>query len=123
MRRIRRRHGPEPDEVSERGVSVAAGHVDCHAGDEIGVARCQKADHLGLIGRFGDAPQRRPCDFGGLILGALLLPARANPLGQGAAWCDRVDVDAIGAEFKRDLPGKGDDPALGGGVGRTARGR
>jgi hypothetical protein len=102
-------------------VSVSAGHIDRHAGDEIGVARCQEADHLGLVRRLGDAPQRRPCDFGGVILGALLLPAGADPLGQGAAWGDRVDVDAMRAELKRDFSGKGDDPAFGSGVGSTAR--
>src|SRR5579863_4384927 len=35
----------------------AAGDVDRQAGDEIGVARVEDADHLSLVGRLGDEPQ------------------------------------------------------------------
>jgi hypothetical protein len=48
--------------------SVAAGYVDRDASDKIGIARRQKANHLGLIRRLGDAPQRCALDLGGLVL-------------------------------------------------------
>src|SRR5262249_48646410 len=102
--------------------SIAAGHVDRHAGDKIGVSGCQKADHLGLVGRFGDAAQRGALDLGLLVLRARLVPARPDPLGQGTARRDRVDRDPEGPELEGELAGKGDDAAFGGGIGAAAGG-
>src|SRR5262245_28494381 len=47
-------------------VSDTACDVDGQAGDEIGVGRGEKADHVGLVGRLCDAAQRRALDLLGL---------------------------------------------------------
>src|ERR1700760_4576619 len=101
--------------------SISSGYVDGHAGHEIGVAGCQEADHLRLVRRLGDAAQRRAPDLGLLVLRARLVPAGPDAFGQRAARRDRVDVDAVRAELESELPGKGDDAALRGGVGAARR--
>ena len=60
---------------------VSAGHVDGDAGDEVGVGRGQKADHLRLVGRLGDAAQRRAVD----LLGLLMPPGSTGPSAAGCA--------------------------------------
>src|SRR5690348_4752705 len=97
--------------------SISAGYVDGDAGDEIGITGSQETDHLGLIRRLGDAAQRGALDLGRLVFRALLVPARANALGQRLARRDRVDVDPIGAEFEGELAGEGDDTSLRRGIG------
>src|SRR4051812_17106740 len=77
--------------------SDAAGDVDREAGDEVGVGRGEEADHSRLVGRLGDAAQRRAFDLLGLRGLRALLPVRPDALGQGDAGRDRVDVDAVGA--------------------------
>ena len=93
-------------------MSISSGNIDRDAGHEIGVARRQKADDLGLVGGLGDAAQRGARDLRGLVLRALLVPARPDALGQSAARRDRVDVDAVRSEFEGELASKGDDPPL-----------
>src|SRR2546426_10559389 len=93
-------------------ISVAAGHVDGHAGDEVRVARREEADHARLVAGLGHAPQWRALDLLRLLLRRSLLPARADPFGQGHARRDRVDVDAVGPELVRELSGERDDAAL-----------
>src|ERR1043165_8276806 len=83
--------------------SIPAGHVDRHARHEIGIARRQKTDDLGLVGRLADATQGRAVDLGLLVFRARLVPARPDALGQGAARRDRVDVDVVGPELEGEL--------------------
>src|ERR1700730_12865820 len=51
-----------------RWPSIPASYVDRDARHEIGVARGEKADELGLVGGFWDAPQLGAGDFGRLRL-------------------------------------------------------
>src|SRR6202043_2111315 len=76
---------------------------------------------ISLVHRLGDAAQRRAPDLGLLVLRARLVPARPDAFGQRAARRDRIDVDAVRAELESELPGKGDDAALRGGVGAARR--
>ena len=99
---------------------MAARDVDGEARDEIGVGRGQETDDVGLVGRLGDAAQRRALDLLGLRGLRALVPMRADALGQGDAGGDGVDVDAVGPELEGELAGEGDDAALGRGIGAGA---
>src|SRR5687768_4849591 len=83
--------------------SNAAGYIDGEARDEIGVGRGEETDDVGLVGRLGNAAQRRALDLLGLRGLRALVPMRADTLGQGDAGGDGVDVDAVGAELEGEL--------------------
>src|SRR5215472_9136114 len=91
--------------------STPPAYVDRDAADKVGVARCQKADDLGLVGRRGEA-QWGARDLRRLRLRRAPLPMRADALGQSQARRNRVDRDAEGPKLKGELAGEGNDPAL-----------
>src|SRR5215475_16068687 len=77
----------------------ASRHVDGDAGDEVGVAGGEEADHPRLIARLGHASERRAEDLLRLLLRRPLLPPRSDPLRQRHAGRDRVHGDAEGPQL------------------------
>src|SRR4029450_3019796 len=94
--------------------------IDRQARNEIGVRRGEEADHVGLVGRLGDAAQRRALDLLGLRGLRALVPMGPDALRQGDTGGDGIDVDAVGPELEGELAGESDDAALGRGVGAGA---
>src|SRR5262249_25534499 len=97
--------------------SDATGHIDGHPGDEIRVLRGEEADHARLIPRLRYPAERRVGDLLRLLLGRPAVPVGPDPLGQGEAGGDGVDVHAEGAELVAQLAREGDDAPLGRRVG------
>src|SRR5215510_15650447 len=101
-----------PSAEGHSAVLLAAGDVDGYARNEIGIGRCQKANHAGLILGLGNTSEGRAGNFCGLLSLRHLLPARMKALAQRATGRNGITGDAVRAELERELPSEGDNTAF-----------